>query len=223
MCNTSHTGSICPCCLLKPCTFEHLYSTTSSAATGVRCCCQKSSGVQGFHKQHRQTAHTRDCIRVTSGSQHLSSAAIRLDSSTVCWPVAAAPSAAVLAGSNPPSQALCWCRMLRMSCKAVLRTEREWSARAARGILIASSVVRLPRSSEMTALTGPVCKSHTAGVVWFDAVNNRLVCRNMHVVQKLRGYMYVTSETGGLTDSLCIIMHMYVSAPAASCAVCLHL
>ena len=54
-----------------------------------------------------------------------------------------------------------------MSCKAVLRTEREWSASALRGILMDSSVVRLPRSSEMTALTGPADTMIAHGCITF--------------------------------------------------------
>ena len=106
----------------------------------------------------RMCADTRVLLQLhnsTSGSQHFSRAPSRLDNSTACCPGVEVPSAWVLAGSRPPSQDLCWCRMLRMSCRAVLRTEREWSASALRGILIDSSVVRLPRSSEITALTDP--------------------------------------------------------------------
>ena len=51
-----------------------------------------------------------------------------------------------------------------MSCRAVVRTDREWSAKALRGILMDSSVVRLPRSSAMTALIRPVLQGNVKAV-----------------------------------------------------------
>ena len=51
-----------------------------------------------------------------------------------------------------------------MSCRAVVRTDREWSAKALRGILMDSSVVRLPRSSAMTALIRPVLQRNVKAV-----------------------------------------------------------
>ena len=51
-----------------------------------------------------------------------------------------------------------------MSCRAVVRTDREWSPRALRGILMDSSVVRLPRCSAMTALMRPVSQGTVRAV-----------------------------------------------------------
>ena len=60
-----------------------------------------------------------------------------------------------------------------MSCRAVVRTDREWSPKALRGILMDSSVVRLPRCSAMTALMRPVLQ----GTVRAVFISGRLIAQ----------------------------------------------